>query len=114
MEPMSAPDLRDQGLRRVSRLTGWLAAAGVLAVGAFAGLLARPQPSTTKVTATGTDGVATDQGASTSSGSTRSSGGSTSSTVRSGSTKRSTPPVTRPSQPPVQSRQRGPAVSGGS
>ncbi len=78
---MSAPDLRDQGLRRVSRLTGWLAAAAILAVGAFAGLLARPQASTAKVSA---DAATTDPGAASPAPSTKSSGGTTA-TTRSGS-----------------------------
>ena len=109
---MSAPDLRDQGLRRVSRLTGWLAAAGIVGVGAFAGLLARPHTSTAKVSA---GSATTDQSVPDSqTPPTSSTGKSTNTTVRSGTGQRSTPPVTRPSQPPVPSRQRGPAVSGGS
>jgi len=106
---MSAPDLRDRGLRRVSRLTGWLAAAGLVAVGAFAGLLARPQPSSAKVSTAVDPATAADQTPTTTSG--KSSG---SSAAKSGSSQKASPPITAPRQPPVQSRQRGPAVSGGS
>ena len=114
---MSAPDLRDRGLRRVSRLTGWLAAAGLIAVGGFAGLLARPQHSSTKVSAAidPASAASTQAAPGSQTPSTATPGKSSgSSSAKSGSTKKASPPVTRPAQPPVQSRQRGPAVSGGS
>jgi hypothetical protein len=111
---MSAPDLRDRGLRRVSRLTGWLAAAGLVAVGAFAGLLARPQHTSTKVATAADPASAAVTQTPTAGSAGTTANGSKKSTTTPGSTKKTTPQVTRPVQPPVQSRQRGPAVSGGS
>jgi hypothetical protein len=43
---------RRRGLERVSRLTGWLAGAALVASAAFAALLARPQSSTARPAST--------------------------------------------------------------
>ena len=44
LEVMRKTDARDQGLRRISGLTAWVAALGVAATGVFAAVVARATP----------------------------------------------------------------------
>jgi hypothetical protein len=115
---MSTPHVRDQNLRRVSRLTGRLAAAGLVVVGGFAGLLARPWVTSAKTTGVATTNANSSGAAARGSSSTsvpgqssRSNGQATPTTTAPRSNR---VPLNPPSRPPAPSNSRGPVVSGGS
>ena len=85
---------RDSGLRRVSRITRWIAAAGVALTGMFAVMVAKAQPgktATNQSPAAGTQGTTTPA-----------------------TTSQDTSGLQPPVLPPVASRGSGQVVSGGS
>lgn len=53
---------RDQGLKRISRLTRWVGAAGIATAGIFAAIAAKAQPGRTTVTTPAVSGVAPSTG----------------------------------------------------
>jgi hypothetical protein len=76
---------RDQGLRRVSSITRWVAAAGVGVVGVFSVMVAKVHPGTTKAAAaassTSSSSAASSSGAA--AGSSQGTGGSSASGLQS-------------------------------
>ncbi|HEY6318128.1 MAG TPA: hypothetical protein VI462_09620 [Acidimicrobiia bacterium] len=103
------PTDRDDGLRRVSRLTRWLAAGGVALLGIFSGLVASALPGTSG-TASGSSQPTTPTTPNTSP--------STSVTPQTSPAAPSDPSVTdpnlAPAPPPVVSHHQSVASSGGS
>ena len=97
---------RDQGLKRISRLTRWIGVAGIATAGLFAAIAAKAQPGRTTVTTPAVSGVAPSTGSDPYGGSPSASAPTTGDQVDGG--------LQAPAHSPQAATRRPAAVSGGS
>jgi hypothetical protein len=97
---------RDQGLKRVSRITRWIGVAGIATAGVFAAIAAKVQPGRGTVVTPAVGGLAPSAGNDQSGGSPLSSVPASGDQIDGG--------LQAPAQAPQATRGRAAAVSGGS